>query len=184
MLGWIYRLEVSSEHSRLKGLWTCMCKPEKSFRIIAGPQVLNQRKLFYCMCSTQTASKHIIIKTSVSLNGICIYYTCFNCRFFSALIIANWRNIFNMNYQICMMSSSASNTLQTQETPNFFTVILHLVPLNIWQGYDVMRTQVAGLNEKKMENSFRKPQAEQAIYHIYNEWLWVSKFLGFTFSKK
>jgi len=35
---------------------------------------------------------------------------------------------------------------------------------------DVVSTQVTGLDEKKMENSFRrKPQAEQAIYPIYNE---------------
>lgn len=36
-----------------------------------------------------------------------------------------------------------------------------------------------------MENSFRrKPLAEQAIYHIHNEWLWTSKFSGFRFRKK
>lgn len=36
-----------------------------------------------------------------------------------------------------------------------------------------------------MENSFRrKPLAEQAIYHIHNEWLWTSTFSGFRFRKK
>lgn len=113
---------------------------------------------------------------------ISFYFMFCSHAVYSALIIPNLRNVFDKNYFIfkfplySIKYAVDSAAFCCNSSSCTFEHVVYMVE---WE------TEVTDQNQKRMENSFRrKPQAMHAIYRIYNEWLWMSMFVGFRFPQK
>lgn len=141
------------------------------------PQVLNQKKITWCVRNKLSQSTSSLITNGVFLNGIFMYNR------FSALVIQKWRYIFDMLYQIFMMSSPAPNTPQTPKSPNIFIVTLPLVHMNMWWGYDGLKS--LAWMKRKWKINLEEKLNKQYITFLMNDYesFWFSDFLTSSFQK-